>query len=279
VTAEAGLNRVESEAEVKPASGSTFKASLPSGQLTLGATRAAAADGELIGDGVTFILSQDDPFAPQGRREVARSAAAAPSFILPPGTYYVTARTATAEAREQLAIGDGDTVTRVLPLAMARIRLGATLGRQPLAEGQPVAYRVVRLDSPQHEVARTIAGEPELDLSAGRYRIEASLPDSNVLTAVEINLSAGQAQKVTLHLDAGTVTLRGAGSEAATAGGIYWEVRDSQQRPVLRSIRPQPTVLLAPGHYTVIADTSSGLLGNSIEVKPNEHSTYDLSAR
>src|SRR5690606_28841763 len=121
-----------SNVTVAPAAGTSFDTVLTAGRLELSATRGTAgAPGEAVTDGVTYILHRDDPDAPQGRREIARSAAAAPAFMLPAGTYYVTARTATAETREQIAVGAGDLVRRALPLALAHVQLSATLGGQP----------------------------------------------------------------------------------------------------------------------------------------------------
>ena len=51
-----------------------------------------------------FSISEDDPDAPKGRREVARSAARQAEFALPPGTYYVIARQGGVETRELLAL-------------------------------------------------------------------------------------------------------------------------------------------------------------------------------
>ena len=121
-------------------------------------------------DGVTFIIYEDDPDAPLGRREVTRSAAPSPSFTLPARTYYVTARTSGAEAREQIAIGAGDVVKRSLPLALSHLQLSATLDGEPAPESLPLTFSVIRLDPEPREVVRTAAKEPQLELSAGRYR-------------------------------------------------------------------------------------------------------------
>ncbi len=278
VTAQNGLARQQSNVTIAPAAGTSFNSKLGSGTLELSATRGAAAGvGDPVTDNVTFILAQDDPDAPQGRREVARSAAPTPAFTLPAGTYYVTARTPTADVREQLAIGAGDVVNRVMPLSLAHIKLVATMGGQPPGPASPITYRVVRLDGEPREIARTIASEPEFDLSAGRYRLEASLGGSNVIAATDLAVAAGQAQKVTLPLAGGSVTLKRDGS--APSGDIFWEVRDEKQRTVLRSSQPQPTAVLAPGRYVVSAETSEQPLRNAIEVKANEHRTFDFSGQ
>ncbi|MEI9899698.1 MAG: hypothetical protein WDN31_05600 [Hyphomicrobium sp.] len=209
VSAQTDMARQQSKVTIAPATGTSFNSVLAAGTLELSAARGtAAAPGDPLTDGVTFILYQDDPDAPQGRREIVRSAAPDPAFVLPAGTYYITARTPTSEVREQIAIGAGDTVKRTLPLSMAQVSLAATLSGQPTTPDNPVTFRVVRLGEEPHEVLRTTQKEPKLDLSAGRYRLEASLGTGNVMAAAEISLAAGQAQKITLPLEGGSVTLK-----------------------------------------------------------------------
>jgi Ca-activated chloride channel family protein len=279
VAVQSGIARQQSKVTIAPATGTSFNSLLQSGSLELSATRGATPGlGEPVTEGVTFILSQDDPDAPQGRREVARSAAPAPTFTLPSGTYYVTARTSSAEVREQLAISPGDAVKRSVPLALARVKLVATLGGQPPTPANPVTFRIVRLDGEPREIARTIAKEPEFDLSAGRYRIEALLGGSNVISATEMALAAGQAQKVTLALEGGSVTLK-RDVPGETRGNVYWEVRDEKQRTVLRSSQSEPTAILAPGRYIVSAETAEQPMRNAIEIKANEHRTFDFSGQ
>jgi Ca-activated chloride channel family protein len=277
VSAQNGIAHQESKLTIAPATGTSFSSVLAAGTLELSATRGtAAAPGEPVTDGVTFILYQDDPDAPQGRREVIRSAAMTPTFVLPAGTYYITARTPTSEVREQIAIGAGDSQKRALALSLAHIKLAATLGGQAPTAADPVSYRIVRMGTEPREVLRTTQQDPEFDLSAGRYRLEASLGASNVIAATEINLAAGQAQKITLPLEAGRVTLKRADT-SAFSNNVFWEVRDAKQRIVLRSSQAQPTAVLSPGQYLVSAETSSSPVSNTIEVKANEHRTFDFA--
>jgi Ca-activated chloride channel family protein len=276
VSAENGLARREQRVKIAAATGTTFDAMLATGRLELSATRGSGAEpGEALTDGVTFTIYEDDPESTAGRREVTRSAAPSPAFTLAAGTYYVTARTASAEAREQIAIGAGGVVRRALPLALSRLKLSVTLDGAPPPEGIPTAYSVIRLDGEPREVVHTVAREPELDLSAGRYRLEASLGATNVRAAAEIALAAGQSQKAALKLEAGHVTLTLAGGQVPAAGDVFWEVEDGQ-RTVLRTSQPQPTALLAPGRYVVSAQTRDSRLHSTIEVKAGEHRTFEI---
>lgn len=279
VTAETGNARQQSKVTIAPATGTSFNSVLAAGTLELNAIRGTpAAPGDQVASDVTFILYQDDPDAPQGRREVARSAAPNPAFVLPAGTYYITARTPTSEVREQIAIGAGDVVKRALALSLGHVKLAATLGGQPATVANPVTFRIVRMGQEPREIVRTTQKDPEFELSAGRYRLEASLGTGNVLAAAEINLAAGQAQKVNLPLEGGSVTLKRADAPGA-GNDVFWEVRDDKQRIVLRSSQPQPTAILSPGRYMVSAETASRPLQNTIEVKANEHRTFDFSAQ
>ncbi len=277
VSAESGLAREEQKVTVAPATGTTFDATLATGQLELSATRGnSAGAGEPMTDGVTYIIYEDDPDAPLGRREVARSAAPTPIFTLPARTYYVTARSSGAEAREQIAIGAGDVVKRTLPLALAHLSLSATLGGKPAPDDLPIAFSIVRLDGEPKEIVRTAAKAPDLDLSAGRYRLEASVGATNVTAATDIDLSAGQSQKVALKLQAGNVTLKRADEEGAGLGDVFWEVKDASRHTVLRTSQPQPTALLAPGQYVVSSETRERPLQSAIEVKAGENRTIEI---
>lgn len=278
VTAQSGTVQQQSIVTVAAAAGSSFTPVLTAGRLELSATTGAGTtQGDPLTEGVTFILYRDDPDAPQGRREVLRSAAPRPTFMLPAGTYHVTAKTAMAEARTQVAVGAGDIVRRALPLALTRVTLAAAHGAEATAPdwGQ-ITYRVIRLGVDAAEIARTIDAEPQFELSAGRYRFEASVADSNVIAATELTLSAGQDQRISLPLRSGSVTLKRADARNVP-GSVFWEIQDEKQRTVLRSSDPEPTAVLAPGHYVVRADTADRPLLSTVEIKANEHRTFDFT--
>ncbi len=277
VSAEDGFARQEQTVKIAAATGTTFDAILATGRLELTAMRGNGTDpADTAASGVTYIISEDDPDAPQGRREVTRSAAPAPVFTLPAGTYYVTARTGGSEVKEQIAIGAGDVVKKTLALNLAHLKLSAKVDGAPSLEAMPLTYTVFRLDGEPRELMRTQAPEPDLELSAGRYRIEVGLGATNVRAAAEVTLAPGQTQKVALKLDAGRVTLRLADAQGASAGEVFWEVRDDKKQFVMRSSEPQPTALLAPGRYVVTSETRDKQLRSAFELKAGETRTLDI---
>jgi Ca-activated chloride channel family protein len=227
--------------------------------------------------GVTFLVYEDDPGSPLGRKEVARSAAPSPTFTLPAGTYYITARTATAQVRQQIALGAGDVVTRVLPLGLSRVKLSATLDGAPLPENMPLVFKVVRLGAGEREVARTIASNPEFELSTGRYRLEAHLGAMNVKATRELTLAAGQSQNIKLRLKAGRVTFTLAANQSGLGNGdVFWEIKDGKEHTILRTSRPQPSALLAPGRYIVEGETRDQKFRTAFELKAGDDRTLTV---
>ena len=129
---------VRAEQTVTITAGRLFAVDIPLNAARLQLTTA--------GDGAAarlpiFSVLEDDPDAPGGRREVARSAAQPAEFVLPPGTYYAYARQGAVEARERLAVGPGEVVRRTLSRRSgksrafdqaARIRRGARTPTSPI---------------------------------------------------------------------------------------------------------------------------------------------------
>lgn len=221
-------------------------------------------------EAVTYAVERDDPDAPQGRREVARSAAARPEFTLPAGTYYITARAKQVEARQQIAISAGTTVRQTMVLALARLSLAAKSNASLSPQGPALNFRVVRLDGGEREVARSSAAAPVLTLPAGRYRIEATLGSENARAANEADLQAGKDAHVTLDIPAGQVRLdrsgdgNGAIVEVADQTGlIVWHAGDGETA----------SALLAPGRYTYRAPDGTE---KTFDVRNGERQTLRL---
>lgn len=240
----------------------------PTGTLLLEAVSAENGPGI---ESVIYSIEKDDPDAPQGRREVARSAAPRPDFTLPAGTYYVTARANQVESRQRLAISAGAAVKQTLILAMSRLTLGAKTTASLSPQGKALNYRVVSLENGEREVARSAEHQPVVTLPAGRYRVEARLGSENARAVSNIEVHAGKDMNVTLDIAAGQVRLDRAG--AGAADGIV-EVADESGSVVWHAgAGDTATALLAPGRYKY--RTAQGV-DKSFEVRGGERLTLRL---
>ncbi len=276
LVAERGFARAQTSAAITPGATANIDMVLGAGLLTLRA--ASREDGETLTDAV-FIVSEDDPEAPQGRREITRSAAATPDFVLPAGTYTVTTRIGGGEARERVAVGAGESVKRTMLLGLGRLTITARVeqpaGQPPWRE--PVLLRVLRRDADAREVARTSTNPHSLELPSGPYRIEAQVGGQNAKATRDIEVLSGRTTQVAFELPAARTTLRLApGMGPAAAGDIAWEVRDDTRRVVWRSNHVEPRLVLAPGRYTVRLLIKDRDVERQLTLRAGEARTFDV---
>jgi Ca-activated chloride channel family protein len=225
-----------------------------------------------------FSVVEDDPDAPKGRREVARSAARQAEFNLPPGTYYVMARLGSVETRERVALTPGDTVRRTLTLAAGRLALSTRLsgGTLPSAT-DTISYRIERLDGPAGDVVTTSRATPVLQLPGGRYRVEGRYGVMNARSVREVEIKAGQVQQLTLEHQAAILKLRLSRGGGAL-GDVFWDVRDEAGRNVWTTGQSEPSVILQAGRYAVRAETRDKRYDRQIELRSGETRLLELTA-
>ncbi len=268
-----GLASRETQVEVTPGNVVEAPVILGTGRLELSA--AAYGGAEPITD-VVSTVSEDDPDAPQERRDVARSADPAPVFVLPAGTYYLSARSGAAEgARPHRCRQWCD---REAPAhVQCRKARGHRRGR---SQRHGTAHHRPRLcgKSGGAEIARSTAEAPAFFLSPGRYRVEAQLGTENVKAATDVDLVAGRDAKATFRLPSAmlTVTPRiGLPGSAAP-----WQVKDVKGETVLHSgAGGQRTARLAPGRYVVQTQANNHLVEEALELKPGEQRTLEITSR
>jgi Ca-activated chloride channel family protein len=278
VVAERGFARAQRALVVTAGTTADADMALGAGLLTLRA--AARDDGETLANAV-FIIAEDDPEAPGGRRELARSAAGQPDFVLPAGTYTVTARIGGNEVRDRVPVGAGESVRRTMILELGKLALNTRLeqvqGQQPWREA--ITYRVTRRDAEGREVARGPAGAQTIELPAGNYRIEAQVGSQNARVARDVELQAGRTTQLALELQAARATLR-LGEQAGSSGhsDVAWEVRDDGGRIVWRGTQAEPRLVLAPGRYLVSASLKQRRAERALTLRAGETRLLDIGS-
>jgi Ca-activated chloride channel family protein len=229
-------------------------------------------------EGILFRILEDDPSVPEGRREVARSAARQAQFTLPAGIYHIVARKGAAEARELIALRSGDDVRRTLVLRMTRLALSARLPGAPGSVEEPVSFRVSALDENGAIVARIELPHPQLELPAGRYRVEARLGRLNATASREIELREGIDQELTFEPPAASVRLRLAhGQGAPGQGEVFWEVRDAANKAIWRTMEAEPRGILEAGRYTIRAELRERRIDKVVELRAGENRVLEIA--
>jgi Ca-activated chloride channel homolog len=239
---------------------------LSTGRLELSAT--ANSDGEAI-DGATFLIAKDDTEAVGGRREIARSAAKRATFVVPAGTYYITARAGLAEVRQQVAVGAGDTVKRAISLGLAKLIVTGEAAGGKYVGKLPLVTRVWSLEGEPREIARSALAAPDFLLAAGRYRVEAAVGPINVKASQDIDIEPGNTRRVAFKFDASAVTLKLAGAAASRPQtDVVLELRNKDGALLLRTAQPTAQTILAPGRYLARCDFADQRLEKTFDVLP-----------
>lgn len=266
VVAEAGKMRAERQVTISPGAMLDEQLAFGAGRLRL---KAVDREGGQALERVTFRISEDDADSPDGRREVARSTAPEPDFILVPGTYYVTASQGASITRERVLVNSGDEVERTLVLPVGRLALQSKFAGAASLLQANVSYRLERLDQTQ-EPLRVNTPSARIELPAGRYRVESTLGAQNARIVREIDLKAGATSTLSFDHVASTVQLKLAAGRATSTGEVMWSVRDTQDRTIWQSLQTGPRAYLLPGRYRIVAETRDRRGVAEIEVKTGE---------
>jgi Ca-activated chloride channel homolog len=269
---ELGLVRAEQAVTVTAGRQVTLDIPLNVAHLQLTAT---GREGGTVPETAIFSVMEDDPDAPQGRRELARSAAQQADFVVPPGTYYIVARQGIVEARERLAIGPGEIVKRSLNIGAGKLALATRTAFANAPGEEQTSYTVSRLDGGTQDVITTSLPTPTLLLPSGRYRVEGRYGLMNATSVREIEIKAGQAYQVLLEPAVAVLRLRLSG---AAAGEAWWEIRDAAGRGVWMDGQTQATANLEPGRYLVRAETRDKRYERVVELRAGDVKLLEIVA-
>jgi Ca-activated chloride channel homolog len=265
-----GAARIERTVDVKAGTALDLGAPWPFGrvQITIAGASTTARQP------VVVIAYEDDPDAPRGRREIARSSSRTPDLVLPAGAYALVARQGSVEVRDRVAVQGGELIKRTMTLAGARITLTSRFpGNIQAPPDEPVAYRIERLDVVPTEVFASNRQMAELDLPAGRYRIEARHGLVNARAAREITLVPGQAAAVVIEQQAAAIRFNG---PPGATGDHLWEILDMTSHPLWSTVQTSPRAILQAGRYIVRLDIRDKRIERTIEVKPGQVGTVDI---
>ena len=245
------------------------------GRVTLDLVRAAgppvAPQSAFGAQPVVFVIEEDDPDAPRGRREIARSAAPAAEFVVAPGTYVVSAGRGSLETRERITVAAGKVVHRALPLVAARLVIGARLGKSPPPPtDRPLdSFRLTRLDA-DRDMSLVLSGPAAIaDVPPGRYRIEARRNNAAIRAEQTVEIRAGEYKAVTLEYQAGELRMdMVTGIEAGES--VAWRILDGTGRLVGSGDETDPSLLLTAGRYTVRTDIRGARREQAVEIRAGE---------
>ncbi len=266
--------------EVKNGTARRIDVVLGVGRLQLSAT---TGDGTTRPDGVLFRVLEDDPSSPLGRREVARSSAPQPEFLLRAGVFYASAQRGTVSVEQPVTVFPGQLTDAALRLPASTIQAKARIAGAAEPVDDNISYTVYQVPeagaggAPERAVLRTSVAEPTLRLGAGTYRVVGVLGGVNAAIAQTLDLGPGDAVALDMEFQAGWLDLAMTTPRGAPiTRGLLWSVRDDAGNIIWRTSRPEPEIILSAGTYDVLAEHSGRRLVRKVTVAPGKRAALNV---
>lgn len=244
--AEYGLARVAAPVLVRAGEAVNLSLPLEAGRLELSSVPAGLTD-------VVYRLEIDDPDRAGGKRELTRTAHAAPAFVLSTGTYYVTAFAGGQELRRLVTVRSGEVTREAFKIEVSSLEVSATVNGAPPGREPLVAFVRAAGDggAPRDGLTeRQISFGRPLRLLPGVYRVQVRQGLAGASAEREVKLAAGAAQRIVVDLKTAQVALDLSGGDGSPQGALC-ELKSATAGTVWRTVEVRPSQVVAPGQYTL----------------------------
>jgi hypothetical protein len=238
--------------EAKPASDSAAQVNL---------VALLTADGQRIDQGVVWRVYADEPDAKGENKLLLTKHEPSPTVSLKPGDYIVNAAFGRADLTRKIKVAAGAAISEKFVLNAGGLRLKVLVDGAPPAPNT-VSYDIFSGERDQSDNRTKVMGlaKPNviIRLNAGIYRIVSTYGDANAQVEADVNVEAGKLTEATVTHSAARVTFKlvtRVGGEALP--DTQWTVQTPEGQVVKRSVGALPTHILAPGTYTIIAQSGT----------------------
>jgi hypothetical protein len=255
---------------------------VPPGQVALMVSARYGRDPPAITGGLYWRIFPDKPDQNGVLRVVREERAAAPIFVLPPGTYtvHVTFGLATAMKRVQLR---SETVREVFEIPAGGARFEGRVGDSKIPPGQ-ISFDVFRGSQfeggERRPVAQSVATGDVVLLPEGTYYVVSNYGDTNATVRSDIRVQAGRLTDVVINHRAAVITLKLVNERGGEAlANTAWSVLTPGGDVVKETVGAFPKVILAEGDYSVIARNEGKVFNGKFKVEPGVDREIEILAR
>jgi hypothetical protein len=257
---------------------------VPAGQVALMVSARFGRDPPNISGGLHWRIYPDKPDANGVFRLLKEERAAAPIFVLPPGTYvvHVSFGLATAVKKVQLR---SETVRENFELAAGGARFEGRVGDSRIPPGQVTfdVYRGSQFEggaADRRALASSIAASDVVLLPEGSYYVVSNYGNSNATVRSDIRVQTGKLTDVVVNHRAAVITLKlVAASGGEALANTQWSVLTPGGDVVKEAIGAFPKVVLAEGEYSVVARNDEKTFNGKFKVEPGVDREIEVLAR
>ncbi len=229
---------------------------VPAGHVALALAARYGRDAPLIGGGIIWRVYAAKPDATGAFPLIKEDKAAAPIFMLPPGSYVVHASFGLAGAAKAVQLRSG-TVREVFDIPAGGVRLEGRVGDARIPTGQIFfdIYRGSQFDPTERRpIASNVMTGDVVLLPEGTYYIVSNYGDGNSVVRSDVHVQAGKLTDIVVTHRAAVITFKLVNEKGGEAlANTQWTVLTPGGDVIKESIGAFPRVVLAEGVYHVIA--------------------------
>ena len=255
---------------------------VPAGQVALMVSARFGKDPPAITGGLHWRVYADRPDASGIFRMLREERAAAPIFVLPPGSYVVHVSFGLATAAKKIQLRS-ETVRETFELVAGGARFEGRVGDSRIPAGQ-ITFDVFRGSQFEGEdkrpLASGVASTDVLLLPEGTYHVVSNYGDSNATVRSDIRVQAGKLTDVVVNHRAAVITLKLVNERGGEAlADTQWSVLTPGGDVVKEAIGAFPKVILAEGEYSVVARNEGKVYNGKFKVEPGFDREIEVLSR
>ena len=255
---------------------------VPAGQVALMVNARFGKEPPAITGGLHWRIYADRPDATGIFRLLREERAAAPIFVLPPGSYVVHVSFGLATAAKKIQLRS-ETVRESFELVAGGARFEGRVGDSRIPPGQ-ITFDVYRGSQFEGEdkrpLASGIATTDVLLLPEGTYHVVSNYGDSNATVRSDIRVQAGKLTDVVVNHRAAVITLKLVNERGGEAlANTQWSVLTPGGDVVKEAVGAFPKVILAEGDYSVVARNEGKVYNGKFKVEPGFDREIEVLSR
>jgi len=255
---------------------------IPAGQVALALSARFGKDALPIGGGLTWRIYGAKPDSNGNFKLVKEEKSAAPTLVLPVGSYIVHVGFGLATAVKPVDLR-GSTVHEDFELPAGGLRMEGKVGnvRIPLGQISFDVYKGSQFEpGDRRPIAEHIMTSDVIVVPEGTYYIVSNYGDANSVVRSDIRVQAGKLTDITVTHRAAAITLKLVSDRGGEAlANTAWSVLTPGGDVIKESIGAFPRVILAEGEYRAIARNEGKVYEREFKVVTGVDGDVEVLAR
>jgi hypothetical protein len=255
---------------------------VPAGKVALELGARFAKDAPAINSGLTWRVYAAKADKSGAFNLVKEDTSAAPTMLLPPGSYIVHVGFGLANAVKPVTLRS-QTVREVFDLPAGGLRLEGKVGdvRIPTSQISFEVYRGSQFETgDRRPIAEKVTSGDVVVVPEGTYNIVSNYGTANSVVRSDIRVQAGKLTDITVTHRAAVITLKLVSEKGGEAlANTAWSVLTPGGDVIKESIGAFPHVVLAEGEYRAIARNEGRVYERDFKVITGVDGDIEVLAR